>query len=45
MGIFLQLKRHFHDQSYFSVIVIHVQLFSVYSTFLVKETASKKENW
>ena len=28
MGIFLQVKRHFHEQSYFSVIVIYVQLFS-----------------
>ena len=27
MGIFLQFKSHFHDQSYFSIIVIHVQLF------------------
>ena len=26
MGIFLQFKRHFHDQSYFSAIVIHIQL-------------------
>ena len=29
MGMFLQLKCHLHEESYFSVIVIHVQLFSV----------------
>ena len=27
MGIFPQFKRHFHDQSYFSFMVIHFQLF------------------
>ena len=35
MSVFLQLKRLFHDQSYFSVIVIHAQL--------CKQTASKKK--
>ena len=44
MGIFLQFKRHFHEQSYFSVTVIHLQFFLyIYLTFLVQETASKKE--
>ena len=43
MGIFLQFKRHFQDQSSFSVIVIHVQPFHSCSTFLVQETASKKK--
>ena len=42
MGILLHFKRLFHDQSYLSVIVIHVQLYSSL-TFLVQETASKKK--
>ena len=30
MGIFLQFKRHFHDQSYFSAIVVHIQLLFIH---------------
>ena len=40
MGI-LQFKRIFHDQSYLSVIVIHVQLYSFLLTFLVQEQLQK----
>ena len=36
MGIFLQFKRLFHDQSYLSVIVIYRYC------FLVQETAPQK---
>ena len=46
MGILLQFKRLFHDQSYLSVIVIHVQLFSF--KFNVQHSSSnslKKEDW
>ena len=43
MGILLQFKRLFHDQSYLSVIVIHVQLYSFKFNFLVQETASEKK--
>ena len=46
MGILLQFKRLFHDQSYLPVIVIHVQLFSF--KFNVQHSSSnslKKEDW
>ena len=43
IDIFLQFKRHFHEQSNFSVIAILVQLFHSWSTFLVQEAATKKE--
>ena len=39
MDIFLQFKHHFHDQSYFSIIVIHFQLFPY--MFNIQEAASK----
>ena len=40
MGIFLQFKRFLHDQYYFPVIVIHVQLCK---HSFAQETASKKK--
>ena len=44
MGIFLQFKHPFYDQSYLSVITIHFYFFfHSSSTFLVQETASKKK--
>ena len=43
MGILLQFKRLFHEQSYLSIIVIHVQLYSFKFSVLVQETGSKKK--
>ena len=45
MGIFLQFKRHFNEQSYFSIIVIHVQLFSFMYNVLGTKKSLKKEDW
>ena len=43
MGIVLQFKRLFHDQSYLFVIVIHVQLYSFMFKILGTRTTSKKK--
>ena len=43
MGILLQFKRLFRDQSYLSVIIIYVQLYSFKFNFLVQEAASEKK--
>ena len=43
MGILLQFKRLFHDQSYLPVIVIHIQLYSFMFNILGTRTASKKK--
>ena len=45
MGILLQFKRLFHDQSYLSVIVIHVQLYSFMFNILGTRNSLKKEDW
>ena len=46
MGIFVQFTRHFRDQSYFSVTVIHVQLLSVVLNILgATRNSLKKEDW
>ena len=43
MGILLQFKCLFHEQSYSSIIVIHVQLYSFKFSVLVQETGPKKK--
>ena len=43
MGIFLQFKRLFHDQSYLSVIVVHVQLYSFKFNVLGTRNSLKKK--
>ena len=45
MGILLQFKRLFHDQSYLSVIVIHVQFCSFKFNVLGTRNSLKKEDW
>ena len=43
MGILLQFKRLFHGQSYLSVIVIHVQLYSFKFNVLGTRNSLKKK--
>ena len=43
MGILVQFKRLFHDQSYLSVIVIHVQLYSFMFNILGARNSLKKD--
>ena len=44
MGTFLQFKRQFHNQPYFSIIFIHVQLFFIYVQHLwCKKQPQKKK--
>ena len=45
MGILLQFKRLFHEQSYLSIIVIHVQLYSFKFNVLGTRNSLQKEDW